>query len=530
MDPQRPEATAIAIRGGRIAYVGGDERVARSIGPGTRVIELEGRLVLPGFHDTHVHPVTGGIELGECDLNEAEDRAAVLAMVRECARQAPLGAWIRGGGWQLPLFPGANPGRLLLDSLVGDRPAYLSAADGHSAWVSSAALAAAGVTRATPDPPNGRIERDARGEPSGTLRESAMALVSRVLPEYTAEDYVAGLRRGLAMANRFGITSLHEASADERILEAYATLERAGELTARVIASLRVDLDAGAGEVERLAALRERYTARLLRPVAAKIFADGVIEARTAALLAPYVGAPGDSGTLNLSPDHFRRLARSLDSAGFKVHVHAIGDRAIREAFDALQHARQRNGRFRRRHILSHIQLFHPEDIPRFASLGVVASFQPLWAYADQYITELTEPVLGAERSRWLYPIASVVRTGAVVAAGSDWSVSSMNPLLAIQVAMTRRPPDTTVGPAWIPEERVDLATMVAAYTINGAIASDDSAETGSLAVGKAADLIVLDRDLFALPPHETHRARVLLTMLEGRIVHEDALRLGFRR
>jgi predicted amidohydrolase YtcJ len=401
---------------------------------------------------------------------------------------------------------------------------FLEAADGHSAWVNSRALALAGITRETPDPPNGRIERDpVTREPSGTLRESATALVERLLPPYSPAERREGLKRAVALANSLGITTLHDASAGPEMVAAWAELDRAGELTARVIAAQYVSPELGPEQVDSLAARRERFAGtRFFRPAAAKFFADGVIEAKTAALLAPYLGEGGGTGTANFRPGQLDSLVAAVDRAGIRIHVHAIGDRAIRMALDAIEHARAVNGVRDNRPILAHIQLFDPADIPRFKSLGVVASFQPLWAYADAYITDLTEPVLGPERSRWLYPIASLVKSGAVVAAGSDWTVSSMNPLEAIQVAVTRRGPTDSAGPPWIPEELVGLRTMLEAYTRNGAWAAGDERRTGTLEVGKAADVVVLDRNLFDLAPTSIGRARVLLTLLEGRAVYRD--------
>jgi predicted amidohydrolase YtcJ len=423
-DSTRPRADAVAVRDGRIVFVGAADSVDAFVGRRTQIVDLAGRMLLPGFHDTHVHPVTGGIELGECDLNPAQTLDDVKRTVSECHARATGDDWVRGGGFQLPIFPGGNPSRELLDSLVPDRPAYLTSSDGHSAWVNSHALQLAGVTRATRDPANGRIERRADGEPSGTLRETAMDLVSDRLPARTAADYLAGLERGLAMAAGFGITTLHEASASEPIALAYAAADSSGRLTARSILSLRVNLDSTvAGEVRRLDDLRRRATRGLVRANAAKFFLDGVIEAQTGALLQPYTDRAGYRGELNVAPAKFADFVRQLDSAGFKVHVHAIGDRAIRVALDAFEQQHGRDGGAGPRHIVSHIQLFDPADIPRFAALGVVPSFQPLWAYADTYITDLTEPRLGPERSRHLYPIRRVAQSGALMAAGSDWSV-----------------------------------------------------------------------------------------------------------
>ncbi len=523
MNPARSWAEALAIDKGRIVYVGSDSVAKGWIGSRTKVIDLQGKMVLPGFHDSHVHPVSGGIELGQCNLNGLETQQEIFDKVREYAAQNPTKPWIVGGGWDLPIFPHANPTKEMLDQIVSDRPAFLTAADGHSAWANSRALEIVGLGKSTIDPPEGRIERNPNsGEPSGTLRERATDLISKHVPELTSEDYVNGARAGLQMANRFGITSLQEASAHEKILEAYADLERRGELTARVRAAQYVDPKKDENQIAELQQRREKFRGKYLRAPSAKIFADGVIESRTAAMLEPYLDKPNDRGIPNLEADHFNRLALALDSAGFQIHIHAIGDRAIRMALEALETAQKTNGVRDARHHIAHLELIDPQDLPRFKALGVVANFQPLWAYADLYITDLTEPALGPERSRWLYPIASVAQTGATIAAGSDWSVSSMNPLDAIQVAITRRALDDSTGPAWHPEELVDLPTIIAAYTINGAFVNHQEKETGSIEVGKLADLIVLDRNLFKIPVHEIHRAKVLLTLLEGREVYRD--------
>ncbi len=521
VDAERRWAEALVIAQGRIIYVGDNASAEKFRGEKTKTLDLSGRMVLPGFHDSHVHPVSGGIELGQCNLNGLTSQQEIFDKIRAYAAQHSNKTWIAGGGWDLPIFPNANPSKEMLDQIVADRPVFLTAADGHSAWANSRALEIAGITRNTPDPPEGRIERDARtGEPSGTLRESATDLISTHLPELTSEDYLSGARAGVHMANRFGIISLQEASADEKILAAYADLERRGELTARVLAAQYVDPKKEVTQISELIRRRELFHRKYLHATAAKIFADGVIESRTAAMLEPYLDRPDDRGIPNLAAQQFKSLAVALDSAGFQIHIHAIGDRAIRMALDALEAAQQTNGRHEARHHIAHLELIDPQDIPRFKALGVIANFQPLWAYADLYITALTEPALGPERSRWLYPMASVAQTGAMIAAGSDWSVSSMNPLDAMQVAVTRRALDDSTGPAWHPEELVDLPTMIAAYTINGAYVNHQEKETGSLEVGKAADLIVLDRNLFKIPVHEIHRAQVLLTLLEGQEVY----------
>jgi predicted amidohydrolase YtcJ len=524
VDAVRTWAQTVAISNGRIIYVGDDNSAKKFIGSQTKVIDLQGKMVLPGFHDSHVHPVTGGLELGECNLNEAKTEAEVLEVIRRFAAAHPQDKWIRGGGWQLPLFAEANPHKSLLDKIISDRPAYFTAADGHSSWVNSRALEIAGINKSTPDPQNGRIERDAKtGEPTGTLRESASALVSKFLPSYTAKDYVEGLRRGLKMANEFGITSFQEAAAEEAELKAYAELDRRGELTARVNVALFVDPTKGLQQIADLKQLQRKYQRRNLRINSVKIFADGVIEPHTAALLEPYTGLGEERGKANWETEALNQMVAALDHEGFQIHVHAIGDRGIRMTLDAFELARKVNGVRNSRHHIAHLQLINPADIPRFRQLNVIANFQPLWMYADTYITKLTEPFLGPERSRWLYPIGSIARTGAIVACGSDWSVSSMNPLEAMQIAVTRRGLEDGAGEAWRPEELVDLQTIVAGYTINGAYVNFEEKETGSIEVGKTADLIVIDRNLFDIGKPEIHKAKVLLTLLNGKEIYRNA-------
>ena len=524
VDATRSWAEAAAVRAGRIVYVGPDSGLARWIGPDTRSIDLAGKMLLPGFHDAHVHLVGGGIELGECDLNELTTIEQVLAAVRQFAEKHKEEKWIRGGGWPLTI-KGGIPHKSLLDRVVPDRPVILDAADGHSSWANSRALELAGIDRRTPDPPRGRIDRESEtGEATGILHESATGLVIRKAPPYTQGEFVDGLRRGLKLANRFGITSVQEAAVTEQHLKAFAELDRSGELTVRAVAAMRFDLSKDTSQFPQFTEWRTTYQGKRLRTTAVKIFEDGVIETRTAALLEPYLGAGREErGWLNLEPDVLNPVAAELDRLGFQIHLHAIGDRAIRASLDALEFARSRNGSRDSRHHIAHLELFDPTDIVRFRRLGVVANFQPLWAWADPYIVDLTIPILGPERSRYLYPIRSIARTGAVIACGSDWSVSSMNPLEAIQIGVTRRGLTEGPGPAWIPEETVDLAIMLAGYTINGAYVNFEEDETGSVEVGKAADLVVLDRNLFELPSHEISRAKVLLTLLEGKEVYRAA-------
>ncbi len=343
-------------------------------------------------------------------------------------------------------------------------------------------------------------------------------------PTFTTDDLDAGLRYALKMLHGYGVTAFQEAWATRQELETYRRFDESGELSAHVVAALWWQRDRGEEQIPELVAKRERFTAGNLRATTVKIMQDGVMENQTAALLEPYLGESGGRGISFVEPEALKKVVTRLDDEGFQVHFHAIGDAAIRHSLDAVEAARERNGDNANRHHISHIQLFDPADIGRFRELGVVANFQPLWAYADPYITELTIPFLGAERSRWLYPIGSLVKSGAIVAFGSDWSVSSANPFEEMEVAVTRMDPDGGAGSPFLPDERIDLATALAAFTINAAYVNGIDDMTGSLEVGKLADLIVVDRNPFEVPAAEISEIEVLLTLFAGKPVHGTLL------
>lgn len=537
MDASRSWAESVAVQNGKIVYVGDDIGIQPYVGPNTTTIQLNGRFVLPGFIDGHVHPISAGAEMSQCSLEEANTKEEVLAKIKSCAEADPKSAWVFGNTWALPVFPNANPQKEWLDAIIPDRPALMTAADGHSTWVNSKALEMAGVTKDTPDPPNGRIERNAQGEPSGTLRESASDLIYRIAPQPSMEEQVTGLKQALYKMNGFGITGFNDASVSVSTtagavsgLDIYREADKRGILTARVVASMYANPDGSMDQVlqqvEKFKKLRAEYTANNVRATAIKIFEDGVIEANTAALLQPYLDKANDAGSLNWEPEKLNPFVEMLDKEQFQIHFHAIGDRAIRVALTSLEAARKANGIRDARPMIVHLELIDPADIPRFASLQVVPVFQPLWAFADSYIVDLTIPKLGEARSRWLYPMESVLGTGATMAMGSDWSVSSVNPLDGIEVAVTRQDPvgPTATDKPFIPEERMALRDALAAYTIGSAYVTFQEKNAGSIETGKFADIIVLSENLFIIPPYQLSEVKVLLTLFQGKVVYRDPL------
>ncbi|MGZ8528657.1 MAG: amidohydrolase, partial [Candidatus Limnocylindrales bacterium] len=401
VDDALPTAGAVAVRGGRIAAVGADREMAGLIGPRTRVVELRGRTVLPGFQDAHVHPPMSGLDALRCDVREPRGSmpfgaGALVGLIRAYATAHRDDPWILGSGWYMGAFPGGTPHRRDLDAAVGDRPAFLPNRDGHSAWVSSKALELAGITAETPDPDGGRIERDPDGTPSGSLHEGAMDLVERHIPPDTQLQVESGLVHAQAELHALGITSWQDAIVRPIDQAAYLAVAGRGQLTARVVGALWWERDWDERGIDELSARRAAGQLGRYRGTSVKIMLDGVLETFTGAMLEPYLPADGGAtdrtGILFVDPDRLRRVTTLLDAAGFQVHFHAIGDRAVREALDAVEVARAANGATDGRHHIAHIQLIHPADVSRFAALDVVANAQPFWAAHEPQMDELTIP------------------------------------------------------------------------------------------------------------------------------------------
>ncbi|MDT7563334.1 MAG: hypothetical protein QOG76_1958 [Pseudonocardiales bacterium] len=518
--------TGVAVTGDRISAVGAE--AARALaGPHTEVVDLAGRLLLPGFIDAHVHAVSGGVELGQCDLSDAETTPEYLRLVAGHAAAHPGEPWVRGGGWALAAFAGGIPTRELLDAVVPDRPVYLVNRDHHGAWVNSRALELAGIDRRSADPVDGRIERDADGVPNGMLQEGAAHLVGRLLPAVTAADRLAGLLRAQRLLHSLGITAWQDALLGSfngmgDPSEAYLAAVAGGQLTARVSGALWWDRALGAEQIDDLLRRRALLAAPPLRARTVKIMQDGIAENHTAALLEPYLTPCGCAGANRghsfVDPAELGKYVVALDALDFQVHFHALGDRAVREALDAVAAAREANGDRGNRHHLAHLQVVHPDDIPRFAQLGAVANIQPLWACHEPQMDELTIPFLGPERTARQYPFGALLASGARLAGGSDWPVSSPDPLQGIHTAVNRVAPGAA-GPVFLPEQRIGLAAALDLYTAGSAYVchADD---TGRIAEGHLADLTVLDRDLQRQPPERIADASVDLTFVGGRCVY----------
>lgn len=532
-------ASWVAVTGGRIAAIGAtaDPSLQDLIGPATEVVDLRGRALLPGFQDAHVHPAFAGLTMIECNLIGAVTLDEAMARISAYAAQYPEREWIAGSGWRMEWFPAGTPDRHTLDRVTGGRPAYLSNRDGHGAWVNTRALALAGIDARTPDPADGRIEREPDGGPQGTLHEGAANLVGRLLPELTFDERLAGLLLAQQHLHARGITAWQDAIVGDYLgspdpLPVYLAAAASGELTARVEGALWWDRTRGGEQLPDILARRERGRGPRFRANTVKIMQDGVAENFTAGMLEPYLdGQPGchghGSGLSYIDPAALLGYVTQLDAHGFQVHLHAIGDRAVREALNAIEAARVANdggGGERRdnRHHIAHLQVVHPDDVPRFAELGVTANIQALWAAHEPQMDELTIPFIGPERAARQYVFGDLLRSGARLAAGSDWAVSSANPLRACHVAVNRSLQGATGAQAepFLPGQSLDLAEALAAYTIGSAYVNHLDDETGTIEPGKLADLVVLDRDPFAGPTSEIGSTGVFATFVQGEPVY----------
>ena len=519
--PGAPVAEAVAIQGNRVLRVGTNREIQRLRQPRTTVIDARGGSVLPGFNDAHQHLISGGLALDQVNLADQATVDAIQQTVRAWADAHPERSWVRGRGWLYAPFAAGLPTRQILDAVVLDRPAYLISYDGHTGWANTAALRAAGITRRTANPANGIIVKDRRGEPTGVLKESAMRLMDAVVPQPTREDRAAAVKAAIAEVHRAGITSVQSVGGRPEDLDLLDELRQRGELTVRVYQALSGSGEMKEGDVEALERIRDRFAdGPVLKAGAVKLVADGVVETHTAALLEPYTNQP-TKGDPMISADALQRVVALLDRRGWQVMTHAIGDRAIRMTLDAYERAVTENAAppRGRRHRVEHIETIDPADVPRFARLNVIASMQPFHSSppsdADPWFINL-----GDDRATRGWMFGSILRARGPLAFGSDWPVVTLDPLVGLFTALTRTRLDGTPEGGWVPEERLTLVQAVDAYTRSAAWASFDELRKGTLERDRLADLVILSKDIFALPPARLLDAHVVVTIADGKVVY----------
>jgi predicted amidohydrolase YtcJ len=524
MDPLTPKAEALAASGGRVIALGTTAEMKALAGNNTRMIDAGGRLVLPGFQDTHIHLQDSGQGYGQnAALDEARTIDELVEIMRTFAASHDR-PWVDGVGWYTGIFTDHNLTREVLDRAVPDRPSFILASDGHNACLNSRACEQIGLVKGVVDPPNGHFVLDEKGVPTGMLHEDAIKWADARMPQPTDADFAFGVKYAASLANRHGITGVLDARVADRHIRVYDGLEKAGELTVRVCATALVEpTDTAEGALARIGAFRAAHQSDMFTVHSAKFFLDGVLENRTGAMIEPYSDAPGGNAPLMFDYDQIIELFTAFDAERFQIHVHTIGDMAVRAALDGLEAARKANGKWPSLHQIAHVQCIDPADIPRFHELGAMMNIQPLWARHEPSVTDVALPMVGVERGKWMYAFRSLIDAGAPYALSSDWGVSTLNPFEIMETAITRQPPGRArTHPVFLPEQRMTREECVRGYTIHAAEAAWRSADTGSLTPVKYADIIILDRDIFACDVYDISETEVMLTLLGGKEVHRD--------
>jgi predicted amidohydrolase YtcJ len=525
-DPKQPWAKAIAIYKGKIVEVGDDAVIERRRGMGTKVINAGGKLVLPGFVDCHIHFLDGSFSLGRVNLEGAKNPADIQKRLREYAAEHPGEDWILGRGWNYAMFGSETlPHKKYLDELFPNRPVFLEGFDGHSYWVNSKALAMAGITRDTADPPNGAIVRDSQtGEATGALKESAQDLVAKILPKPTRTDQLLALRAGMKWANRNGITRVHSAGQDFEVLDLFDEMRRRGDLTVRMyVAYFLNPPDLRPQDLDAIEHAHKKYHDDWIDAGAVKFMVDGVVEAHTAAMLEPYSDDPSLKGKLFWEPSKYKSAVSELDKRGFQLFTHAIGDYGVRTALDGYEEAEARNHKRDRRPRIEHIETVTAADIPRFGKLGVIASMQPLHSYPDADTLDVWAHNAGPDRAARAWAWKSIADAGGHLAFGSDWPVVTLNPWVGVQTAVTRQTAEGQPEAGFVPEQRLTVAQAIEGYTIGAAFAGRREKMEGSLEVGKLADLIILSQNILDIEPRKIGSTKVVTTIVGGRVVYQAA-------
>ena len=528
LNSAQPWAEALAVKGERIVAVGSSAAILKMKQRTTTVIDARGKLLLPGFVDSHIHFMSGALSLDRVTLEGARDVAGIQQRLKRYATTHPGTAWIEGRGWNYGMFGAvALPHKRDLDALFPARPVFLEGYDGHTSWANSAALRLAGITRDTPDPPNGVIVRDpATHEATGALKESASRLVRRVVPPPSRATKRAALLAGMRWANAHGITRVHSAGGDVPEFPLFDELERERRLTVRFYMGMTISpptLQPSA--IDSIEALKTRYHSDWLSGGAAKLMIDGVIESHTAAMMGPYSDDTTRSGTPFWERGAFEQAVAELDRRGFQLFIHAIGDAGVGMTLDALEQAALANKTTGRRPRVEHIETISERDIPRFGPLGVIASMQPLHSYPDFNTTSVWARNVGPERVQRSWVWNRIAAGGGRLTFGSDWPVVTLDPWLAIQTGVTRQTEQGMPPDGFIPSERLSVARAIDGYTLGAAYAGRRERDEGSVVVGKLADLILVSQDLFTIQPSAIAETKVLLTMVGGKVVYRDTSR-----
>ena len=521
---KQPWAQAVAIRGAKIVAVGSDIEVERMRAEGTKIIDAAGRLVLPGFVDSHIHFMDGSLSLGRVNLEGAKDASDIQQRLREYASTHSGDGWILGRGWNYAMFgPEALPHKKYLDEIFPNRPVFLEGYDGHTYWANSKALALAGITRETPDPPNGAIVRDPKsGEATGALKESAQDLVAKMVPKPSRAEKLLALRAGIKWANEHGLTRVHSAGGDFEALDLYDELRRHGDLTLRFYIAYFLDPPRlRPQDLEAIENARKKFHDDWIDAGAVKFMVDGVVESHTAAMLEPYTDDSSLKGKLFWEPSNYKSAVAELDKRGLQFFTHAIGEYGVRTALDAYENAEEHNHTRDRRPRIEHIETIAPADIPRFGKLGIIASMQPLHSYPDSNTLNVWARNVGPDRASRAWSWKSISDAGGRLAFGSDWPVVTLNPWEGVQTAVTRQTTDGKPEAGFVPGQRLTVAQVIEGYTLGAAFAGRREKSEGSLEVGKLADLIVVSQNVLEIVPQKLADTKVLTTIVGGKLVYQ---------
>jgi predicted amidohydrolase YtcJ len=524
---QQPFVEAIALLKNKIIATGSTARIKKLTGPSTKQYDLKGKLVVPGFNDAHIHFLSGSLSLQTADLNNSKTPEEAVNTVLAFANNNPAAKWVTGTGWQYTIFPDGKPTKQMLDAVISDRPVYIRAYDGHSAWVNSKALQLAGITKETTYTGFGSIVKDAHGEPTGMLSESAMQLVSKLLPPITKEEKLQAIETGLKYAASLGITSVQNASGSIEEFKLYKELFEKGKLTLRYAAAFSANSHTTEEDVKRFTAIKNKYSNNaMLKADAVKFMLDGVIESHTAVMMEDYSDAGENgktaNGTFAYPLEIYQRLTAAFDKAGFRVYTHAIGDRSVHEALNAYEKAQQQNNSVNSRHRIEHIEQCKPADMQRFSKLHVLPSMQPI--HADPGTIAVWAKAVGEQRLPFSFAWQGMQQANAFLVFGSDWPACiDLNPIHGLHIAVNRQTTEGQPAGGWVPQQRISIKEALHAYTYGGAYSSFEEEYKGKLQTGYLADFVVLSQDLFTIAPSLIHETKVLLTVMDGKEVYRDA-------